>query len=200
MNDSELDRLLKAAKAPERPEEYWKRFPQRVVSRLQWKAPATPAERRTLWWPRVAWGLGAVAACLLIGFLAGQHWRPGTDTAANGLLQNAKVIKETLAMFPNRVRAIVQDEHGLSLVLSEKADVPSSSPLWVKVCNGRQCLTLVTFSGQEVQLAGQKVTVLSDAQGGVLLVGNDFVWSSKEKIYANNNLKIEAKNLGAIAM
>jgi hypothetical protein len=198
MNNEELDRILKAAKTPSRPEEYWTGFPQRVASRLHWK-PASAVERRTSWYPRLAWGFATVAACLLAGFFVG-HWRGATEAKANGLLQNEKVIKETLAMFPNRVRAIVQDEHGLSLVLSEKDDVPLSSPLWVKVCDGNQCLALVTFSGQEVQLAGRKVTVLSDAQGGVLLVGSDFVWSSKEKIYANNQLKIEAKNLGSMAM
>ena len=198
MNNEELDRILKSAKMPSRPEEYWTRFPQRVESRLHWK-PAAAVERRTPWLPRLAWGFATVAACLLAGFFVG-HWRSATEAKANGLLQNAKVIKETLAMFPNRVRAIVQDEHGLSLVLSEKDDVPLSSPLWVKVCDGNQCLALVTFSGQEVQLAGRKVTVLSDAQGGVLLVGSDFVWSSKEKVYANNQLKIEAKNLGSLAL
>jgi hypothetical protein len=78
--------------------------------------------------------------------------------------------------------------------------VPASSALWVKVCDGRNCSALVTFSGQEVQVGGRTVTVLSDGQGGVLLVGHNFVWSSREKTYAKNKLKIEARDLGAVAL
>jgi hypothetical protein len=198
MNNSKLDDKLKAAREPAQPKDYQAAFPQMVLANLRsatWK-PA-PARRSLL--PRLSWGL-ATAACVVLAFAIG-HWRGQTGVVAGqDVLANARLVQETLALFPNRVRAIVQDEHGLSLVLSEKDDVPLSSPLWVKVCDGNQCLALVTFSGQEVQLAGRKVTVLSDAQGGVLLVGSDFVWSSKEKIYANNQLKIEAKNLGSMAM
>ena len=193
MNNSELDRTLKAAKAPERPEEYWKQFPQRVTARLHWKRTAESVEAPR-WFPRLAWGLATAAACLLAGFLLG-HWRGQTEAASNGLLQNGKVIREMLTMFPNRVRAIVQDERGLSLVLSEKDDVPVSPPLWVKVCDGKRCSAFVAFSGQEVEIAGLKVTVLSDARGGVMLVGDRFVWSSGEPERAANHLRIEARQL-----
>jgi hypothetical protein len=198
MNDSELDRMLKAARPPERSAEYWERFPGRVVSRLQWKRAAGRPERRP-WLPRLAWGLATVAMCVLAGFELG-HWRGRTETAADGLLQNQKVIKEMLALFPNRVRAVVQNEKGLSLVLSDKDDVPASAPLWVRITEGRHSSTLVTFSGQEVELAGQKVTVLADARGGVVLMGRDFVWSNSGLTGTGGNLKIEARNLGSVTM
>ena len=103
-------------------------------------------------------------------------------------------------MFPNQVRAIVQDEHGLNLVLSENKNVPVSPPIYVRICDGKHCSSLVTFSGQEIQIAGQKMTVLSDSHGGIILMGNDFAWSSREPSYAKSDLKIVAKNLGSIAM
>ena len=103
-------------------------------------------------------------------------------------------------MFPNRVRAIVQDERGINLVLSDNDDVPVSPPLYVRICDGKHCSSLVTFSGQEIQIAGQKITVLADARGGIILTGNQFVWSNTERTYAGNHLKIEAKNLGSVAM
>ena len=121
-------------------------------------------------------------------------------TAENDSLTNVKLIHETLAMFPNRVRAIVQDEHGLNLVLSDSADVPASTPIYVRICDGKHCSSLVTFSGQEIQIAGQKITVLADTRGGIILTGNQFVWSNSERSYAGNHLKIEAKNLGSVAM
>jgi hypothetical protein len=118
----------------------------------------------------------------------------------NDSLASLKLIHEMLALFPNRVRAIVQDEHGLNLVLSDTADVPASTPLYVHISDGQHNTSLVTFSGQEIQVAGQKITVLADARGGIILTGSRFVWSSTERTYAGKHLKIEAKNLGAVAM
>ncbi len=103
-------------------------------------------------------------------------------------------------MFPNRVRAIVQDRQGLSLILSDQADVPASTPIYVRICDGKNCSSLVTFSGQEIQIAGQKLTVLSNGSGGIILEGSQFVWSSTARTYAGKHLKIEAKNLGSVAM
>ena len=122
-----------------------------------------------------------------------------TDTFTDAL-QNTKLIHETLAMFPNRVRAITQDEHGLNLVLSNNNDVPVSTPIYVRICDGEHCASLVTFSGQEIQIAGQKLTVLSDARGGIILTGNDFAWSSHEPNYAKSDLKIEAKKLNFVSL
>ena len=113
------------------------------------------------------------------------------------ILQNAKLIRETLTMFPNRVRVIVCDKNGFNLILSDRDDVPDSTPIYIQVCNGNQCSSFVTFSGQEIPLAGREVTVLSDAHGGIILEGDQFVWSSTGKNYAEKNLKIEAKILGA---
>lgn len=202
MNDSELNRILKAARVPERAKEFWAQFPGRVISRLHWKTAAAAPERPGVrWFPRLAWSLTALAACLVIGFLLG-HWRGHSDALAeNGLLQNEKVIKEMLAMFPNRVRAVVQDDHGLHLVLSDKNEIPASTPLWVKICDGRHCAAMVTFSGQQIQIGHQDVTVLADPEGKIILAGDSFLWSNGQPMLAGNDkLKIEAKALGPIAM
>ena len=111
------------------------------------------------------------------------------------VLASASVVQETLALFPNRVLAIVHDEHGLNLVLSDQADVPSSTPIYVRICDGEHCTSQITFSGQEIQIAGQKLTVLSDGGGGIILEGKQFVWSSTSQIHARSNLKIQAKPL-----
>jgi hypothetical protein len=195
MSDFNLDETLRRAKAPGRPEEYWAEFPARVVRQLGRAAPARPVERR--WLVRLGWGFAVATACLIVGFAVGlRHGkREGETAAANGLLQNTRLIRETMGLFPNRVRAIVQDERGLSIVLSEDADVPVSAPLYVKVCDGAHCVSLVTFSGQQVEIAGQKVTVLSDADGGVIVAGERFVWSSGHPSRIAGNLRIEAREL-----
>jgi hypothetical protein len=199
MKKPELDYLLKKARLPEIADESLAMFPRRIVARLKRNEPPARAARKFS--PQLAWAFGLMA-CIVIAFAIG-HWRKPMEPAAiaaNDSLMNTKLIRETLALFPNRVRAIVQDEHGLNLVLSDNDDVPASPPLYVRICDGKHCSSLVTFSGQEIQIAGQKITVLADARGGIILTGNQFVWSNTERTYAGKHLKIEAKNLGAVAM
>jgi len=190
--------MLQAARVPDCPEEYWAQFPKDVVSRLRWNTAAKPAGEPR-WFPRLAWGLATVAVCLVAGIIVGR-WQGQRESGSYALLQNQKVITEMLSLFPNQVRAIMQDEHGVSLMLSDEANLPPSPPLWVKVCDGKHCSAAVTFSGQEIQLAGRKIMVLADAHGGVLLVGNDFVWSSEEPGSTKTRLKIETRNLGGVTL
>ena len=200
MNNSELDSILKKARRPEPPDEFWEEFPQQVARQLNRARTENHRVERN-WFPRLAWGF-ATAICILAAFAIG-HWRGQIETktvSSNDVLANAKVVRETLAMFPNRVRGIVQDERGLQLVLSDQPDVPTSTPLWVKICDGKQCASLVTFSGQELEIAGQKITVLADAQGGIILEGSQFVWSSSTRNFAEGNLNIEAKRLQTITL
>lgn len=197
MNQPELESILKKARLPEIPGESLEMFPRRIVARLKRQDATARAARKFS--PRLAWAFG-LAACIVIALALG-HWRkPVEPAAANDSLTDAKLIRETLALFPNRVRVIVQDERGLNLVLSDNDDVPTSPPLYVRICDGKHCSSFVTFSGQEIQAAGQKVTVLADAHGGIILMGNQFVWSDAERNNAGNHLKIEAKNLGLTTM
>jgi len=193
MNDSELNRLLKAAKVPERSGDFWTELPRRVVGGLHWR-PAAPAPEPN-WFPRLGWGLAALATCLVIGFVIGH--RHGLSEA-DRLLQSPKMIQEMLAMFPNRVRAIVQDERGISLVLSDNPDVPASTPLWLSISDGKHSSTLVTFSGQELQVAGKKLEVLANARGQVMVVGDRLLWSSAGANRTSGNLRIQAKPLDVL--
>jgi len=191
MNNSELEQKLKAAQGPALDAGYQAAFPQHVLANLRSTSrPSAPVQARFFWRPRLAWAL-AVASCILVAFLAGR-WH-GRLEAGQDVLADAKVIQQTLAMFPNRVRAIVRDERGINLVLSDKEDVPVSTPIYVRICDGKNCSSLVTFSGQEIQVAGQKVTVLSEAHGGIILEGNRFVWSSGGGGQLKRGMKIEAK-------
>ena len=106
-----------------------------------------------------------------------------------------------MALFPNQIRALVQDDGGeVKLVLSDTGDVPASPPLYVRISDGKHSSSFVTFSGQEIQVAGQNITVLADARGGIILAGSQFVWSSRERTSAAGHLKIEARNLGTVTM
>jgi hypothetical protein len=199
MTKSELESILKRARPPEISEESLSMFPRRVVARLQ--RQDQPARAARHFSPRFAWGLGLAACIVLVLPIVRWHGSVERKTIPSGdILANTKMVHEMLAMFPNRVRAIVEDARGVSLVLSESEDVPASQPLYVHLCDGRNCSSFVTFSGQEIQVAGQKVTTLSDAHGGIILTGNQFVWSSAERMETGRRLQIEAKNLDSAAM
>lgn len=152
-------------------------------------------------WYRSGWVWGTAAAICLTIVLAVGHWRAKTEIASvPNLLQNTKLIHETLAMFPNRVHAIVQDEQGLKLVLSERENIPASAPLYVRVCDGQRCVSFVTFSGQEIQVAGHSISVLADTHGKMILVGDNFLWSDADRICPNQRWEIQTKNLGSVPM
>jgi hypothetical protein len=69
--------------------------------------------------------------------------------------------------------------------------------LWIKICDGKQCRSVVTFSGQAMQIAGQRVEVLADARGGVMLLGDHFFWSSRETVL-KDHLRIDAQPLSHV--
>jgi hypothetical protein len=73
--------------------------------------------------------------------------------------------------------------------------MPSSPPIYVQICDGKNCGSAVTFSGQEIQVAGQRLTVLSEADGGIILEGKNFIWTDNQRSTYGNRLKIEAKNI-----
>lgn len=191
MNDSELRRLLKSAKVPEQSAEHWQEFPGQVVRSLH-RQRTTDECSHSNQRPRLAWGL-ALATCVVIGFFVG-HWRGANQV--NGLLKNGKLVREVVAMFPNQVQAIIQDENGIRLSLADTPNVPQSQPLWIKICDGKKCRSIVTFSGQVVQIDGQRVEALADASGGVMLVGEHFFWSARDQ--AAGRFRVDAQQLNHI--
>ena len=189
MKDSELESKLKGARVPEHSPEYWEEFPVKITTQIQ--RSVAPGKFAFVI-PRLAWGVIAGCACLLAGIMT---WNHSAKTEPYAFLRDEKVVRETLAMFPNQVRAIVQDEHGTNLILSDKPDVPNSPPLWIKICNGGECRVVITFSGQHLRIARETVEVLADAQGQVMLVGDRLFWSARERTRSADSLRIQARPL-----
>ena len=192
LNDSDLEKTLKAARVPERSEEYWQAFPRTVTAQLKALAKQDRRPQRPI---RFAWQFGIPVAVIALVLGAFGWFRRAHNEDPYALLQNGKALREVLTMFPNRLRAIVQDEHGLHLVLSDAPDVPASPPLWIKFCDGRHCRAFVTFSGQELQLAGERVQVLADPRGGVMLVGERLFWSSAAPSRTAEHFRIQAHSM-----
>jgi hypothetical protein len=209
MKDSELDQLLKSAPVPDRPQAYWDRFSALVLAKAHWLQTQTPAGAAR---PRgqpfglrprlrfAALSLAFAVIVLLLGLallLLPARRHPITNSQ---LATARKYFQEIETLFPNQVQAIVFDQQGPHLALAERADVPASSPLYLRICGAGGCKDYLTFSGQEIQVDGEQITVLADARGGIILTGNQFVWSSRGEMHDDKALKIEARNLGLTAM
>lgn len=198
MKNDELDQLLKSAVVPERPPEFWAELPRRVAAKIHWQAqrpappPAAPHGFNFLNW---AIGGAVVAVVLGISFLL----QPGAASRASAhrLVRAEKCYREVEAMFPNQVQAIIFDEHGPRVVLADKADVPNSPPVYLRICGPRGCQEVVTFSGQQVRVNGDVCDVLLDSAGNVLVVGQQVVWSSSDLLGRDAGHRIEARALKA---
>jgi hypothetical protein len=187
--DSDLDSLLRTLRVPERPAEYWERFPKQVRGRiftgLRAETPISD-DRARLW----LWGAATAftALILCVGFWA----RNRMVTAEPNY---TKLYREIESMFPNQVRAIVMENGAVKLDLSEKPDVPSSLPLRVDICQNQQCRTYITFSGQRIRVDTESWDVLTDGDGHVLVVGRNLAWTSAEPNRRSGAYHIDAAPL-----
>ena len=187
----ELDKLMKNARVPERSPGYWENFPKRVTARLSTSAQPVMAPSTNAF-HRWAWVLASAFAVLMLCF---GFWMRSRITTAQ--LNYAKLYREIEAMFPNQVRTIVVESGAVKLDLSERPDVPSSSPLRVDVCRNQQCRTYITFSGQRIRVNRENWDVLSDGVGHVLVVGRNVAWTSAEPNHRSGAYHIDAEQLGS---
>jgi hypothetical protein len=117
MNDFDLDSKLKALRVPERGEDYWGTFPARVLA----KSRATPVERvQRAWLPHLAWGSSIALACLVAGFWLGSSAGHPQKTVCYALIKNLKSFHAELAQFPERVRTVMQMEHGMHSLIEDQ--------------------------------------------------------------------------------
>jgi hypothetical protein len=136
------------------------------------------------------------AICLALGFALGSrsgHRTSGTDPQ---FAEARKYFHELEGLFPNQLQAIVFDQQGTHLVLAQKANLPASPPLYLKICGpDKGCRRFVTFSGQQIEVNGELCDVLADGQGKVLLVGRQLLWSGSQAGHRMGPYRVEARPL-----
>ncbi len=155
-------------------------------------APARPRNIHWILWPLT------VAACLILVFAL--RW---PDAGGNPQLPIVKheedaaaiLLREFSALYPNQVRAIIQDSRGIQLTLADKPDVAPAQALVLKVCQARGCEEIIPFSGQNIEVAGHQVTVRAERGGRVILDGEQFLWSSDLKGNPAPGIHIESRRL-----
>ncbi len=140
--------------------------------------------------------LGLVGICLASFFLAGHSPRLNSAVADRQFAGAEKYFREIEALFPNQLQAIVlDDQQGPQLLLADAPTVPSSAPLYVKICGPAGCKRFITFSGQQIRINGETCDVLVDSGGHVLLVGKNLVWSGADPGLKSGPYQIEARAL-----
>ncbi len=191
MNRDDLDRILKSARVPGRPDGYWNEFPARVVRSLR-SGGRSPSPGRPSPW-RFAPALAAAAAFGLVAGFALWHRQAAGENYAS--LRDGRVLHELQGRYPGRLQAIIQDESGLHPQLSETADVSMSDPVLLEIRDGKDHRVVLTFSGQLVRCGGRNVMVLSDAGGQVMLVGEGFFWSRQASAGLSDAIQIKAEQM-----
>ena len=159
-----LDHILKSARVPEHEPGYWEYFPRRITARLAAEPPARTSRPGWIWTAVTATAMVLVAIAVL------WHTRRPSEHRA-GLPDPAKLYREMVTLFPNRLEAIIADAHGVRVVLAEEPIKLSSPPLLVKACSRGGCREIITFSGQQVRVNGDTWDVLVTGQNKVIVTG-----------------------------
>lgn len=179
MNNNELDRLLKQASQPEPPAGLTRNLPGRVTARLRHGSSSQSLEMP---FRRHAWVWGLATACVILGAFVVGFWRGQQSAFDPGQLADARrYLHETQALFPNQVKAIIFDKNGPHLVLSEKPDVGASLPVFMTVSNAQTAESIITYSGQQINIHGEPYDVLLNGNNEVFLVGKTRVWSKNSR-------------------
>ena len=133
----------------------------------------------------------AVAACMVLALWLGPRSSPEGPEPL-WVTANARLFSELTELFPNTLRAVITDGEQSRIVLSEGTRVGGTEPVLLRLCNHGDCLTIVTFSGEQIEVGRMKFEVLTGGQGEVLLVGEDFVWSRKDSPGLPHGQRIQA--------
>jgi len=194
MNQSDLNRLLRESKLPDRSEGYWDRFPGQVVRRLQTEGKF---ETKNQPWRFAALAIAA-AFGLAMGFILWHRTPPSAETFVT--LRDGPALRELLRQYPGRLHAIIQDGNGLHTLLSKDADVSPSDPIWLEIRDGDAHRVIVTFSGQKIRCGGTDVIVLSDLEGHIILIGDGFFWSRQFSTGSAEKVRIRAEQIPGVHM
>jgi hypothetical protein len=131
--------------------------------------------------PRWAlWPLAA-AACILLAFLVKRPPATAPETAMEPQDEAAIIFREVSALYPNQVKAITRGRDGLQLTLADEPVAESGKPLVLRVCENSACEDIITFSGQQITVAGHDVTVRTSSDGRVTLQGDELLWNSDSR-------------------
>jgi hypothetical protein len=193
MNDDFLKKRLTELKVPEPDEAARDKALHRALIALKNAPDASPQPsaqpvRRLLW----AWAAtGALAAIVLTMWLSREPKREDSFAWQ-------RTLQEVEALFPGQVNAVIERDGQVDVELAEANAGGTGQPVVVEFVQGSRVLRVLSYSGRQVcvELNGEKACFepLVTAEGGVILSGKDFLWTSEHPV-SREGYRVEARFL-----
>ena len=199
MNDRDLKKQLSSVTVPVVNEAARERALHRATVALAQPADTASAdEGRPMW--RASYGWVAAFAVMLVAGLV--MIRPSQPAAVVNGGADLRTLAQVEGLFPGQLNAVIESDGGVRLDLAEASSPGATDqPVLVQLEGGGHRLRVLSYSGRSVtiELKGTRFTfeALVTSDGGVVLVGDDFAWSSAQpKSLAG--YKIQAHSLTAL--
>ena len=180
MTDTDLKTQLDALQVPRiDPSVQGRALHRAQVAFAQPREPESPRLSRLFDRWRVAIGAGAALAALVVTGIVISHRPPSTAAELHTLAEMQKV-------FPDQFNALIDDNGTVQLDLARPsvAGEGTHQPLQVVLEAPHHRVRVLSYSGRSItlKLQGASVTfeALVTAEGGVVLQGNQFAWSSAQ--------------------
>lgn len=182
MNDRELRDRLASLTPPAVNEAASDRALHRATLALAQPAdPVSADEGRPAWRASYGW-VAAFAVMLVAGLVMIRPFQPAP--AANGSA-DLRTLAQVEGLFPGQLNAVIESDGEVRLDLAGVASSGATDqPVLVQLEAGGHRLRVLSYSGRSVtiELKGARFTfeALVTSDGGVVLVGDDFAWSSTQ--------------------
>lgn len=196
MNDRELNDHLTSVSVPAINEAMRDRALHRATVALAQPTDSSEAdESRPVWRASYGW-LAAFAVMLAAGLVM---IRPSQPAAVVNGGADLRTLAQVEGLFPGQLNAVIESDGDVQLDLAgQSSPGATDQPVLVQLEAGGHRLRVLSYSGRSVtiELKGTRFTfeALVTSDGGVMLVGDDFAWSSAQpKLLAG--YKIQARPL-----
>lgn len=181
MNDRDLKKQLDVLTPPPADEAARARALHRATVALSQPHAVSSAGTGTATW-RGAYGWLALCAVMLVaGLVMIRPFQPEPSAANGGA--DLRTLAQVEALFPGQLNAVIERDGEVRLDLAgQSSPVASEQPVLVQFERGGHRLRVLSYSGRSVTLELKGATFTFEAlvtsDGGVVLSGDDFAWSS----------------------
>jgi hypothetical protein len=195
MNPADLESRLREDLEPAPGDAYWREVPSRVPRRivqttfLSTQDPIPPTHHRFRLTTIAA--AAGVALLFISTLMALRHTRP----APPDIRAMMTCFEEVSALFPGRLRFIVEDRDGLRMDLAEANTLVSQPRVYLEICGPAGCSRFVTSSGQAIDITSLPHEVFIDGHGHIQVAGPMVLWSSADPDVPVAGFQIKARVL-----
>lgn len=182
MNDRDLRGHLDSLEVPGADETVRGRALHRATAALAHPDDSGLAEAGLDAWRGARGWLALCAVMLVAGLLMIGPFRPQPETDGGADLRTLAQVEE---LFPGQLNAVIEKDGGVQIDLAGRASATAGEqPVLVQFERGGRRLRVLSYSGRSItlELKGETFTfeALVTGDGGVVLSGDDFAWSSAQ--------------------